>query len=346
MKAHLVRRAEAHPERLAGMILTRDVRGSGGERTFAKGRVIRDDDVAALLALEWDELHVIEAEPGEIHEDEAGSRIATAIAGDGTTAGTLAGGHWPVAATRRGLLRVDVERLARMNAIEGACVYTLYDGQIVEAGEVVARAKITPFVIDETRIEMVERIARDSDGVVRVSAFQPMVVGAVVQETLGERAMARFREALAEKVTWFGSRLLEPRFVAPSDAEVASAVEDAAACGARVIVMAGTKAMDPLDPAFLALERLGVRLERYGLPAHPGSLFWMAQLGDIPLLGMPSCGLFSQATVFDLVLPRVLAGERVGRDELSALGHGGLLTRDVAFRFPRYRAAVGRGELE
>src|SRR5581483_2998081 len=114
---------------------------------------------------------------------------------------------------------------------------------------------------------------------------------------------------------------------------------------AEVIVLAGTKAMDPLDPAFLALDRLGVRLERYGVPAHPGSLFWIARYRDIPLLGMPSCGLFSQATVFDLVLPRVLAGERVGREELARLGHGGLLGRDVAFRFPRYRATSGRGKI-
>jgi len=86
-------------------------------------------------------------------------------------------------------------------------------------------------------------------------------------------------------------------------------------------------------------------MERHGVPAHPGSLFWLAYLADVPLLGMPACGLFSQATVFDLVLPRVLAGERVGRAWLAELGHGGFLTRDMAFRFPPYRPAAGRGEV-
>lgn len=350
MKAHLVRRATARTEDVAGRVITRDVRDAGGGRAFAKGQVVRADQAAALLALDWEVLHLIEPEPGEIHEDEAGRRIGEAAAGEGTAVGAVAGGHWPIASTRRGLLRVDVERLARVNAIDGACLYTLYDGQIVEPGEVVARAKITPFVIDDTRIEDVERIAREAEGkgggVVRVRAFIPTVVGAVVQETLGEKAMARFRAALAEKVAWFGSRLLEPAFAPPTGEGVADGVERVVADGARVLVMAGAKAMDPLDPAFLGLERLGIRLERYGAPAHPGSLFWLARHGDVPVLGMPSCGLFSQATVFDLVLPRVLAREEVGRGEIAALGHGGLITRDLAFRFPRYRDAAGRGEIE
>jgi molybdopterin biosynthesis enzyme len=104
--------------------------------------------------------------------------------------------------------------------------------------------------------------------------------------------------------------------------------------------------MDPLDPVWLALDRLGVTIERFGVPAHPGSLFWIAWHGDVPILGMPTCGLFAQATVFDLVLPRILAGERVGRAELAELGHGGFLTRELAFRFPRYRGGVVRGAIE
>src|SRR6185312_2564710 len=199
---------------------------------------------------------------------------------------------------------------------EGACAYTLFDGQIVESGEIVARAKVTPFVIAEARVDMVERIVRDAEGVVRVEAFRPMVVAAVVQETLGEQAMAKFRDALREKVAWFGSRLLEPAFVPPAGAAVADAV------------------------------RQGVALERYGAPAHPGSLSWIARLGEATVIGMPSCGLFSQATVFDLILPRVLAGERVDRDAIIALGHGGLITKDLAFRFPRYREAARRGEID
>lgn len=346
MKAHAVVRAGAWREELEGMLLTRDVRGADGARAFAKGQVVLGEDVDALLALDWDELHVIEAEPGEIGEDEAGERIARAVAGAHTSVGTVRGGHWPIHSTVRGMLRVDVERLNRLNAIEGACAYSLYDGQIVEAGEVVARAKITPFVIEESRVEMVERVAlRSGDGgIVRVDAFRPLPVAAVVQETLGETAMARFRETLREKVEWFGARLLEPAFVPSDGASVARALERVLADGAQVIVMAGTKAMDPLDPAFVALRSMGLALERYGAPAHPGSLSWIARAGEALVIGMPGCGMFSQATVFDLLLPRALVGEAVDRGTFIALGHGGLITKELAFRFPRYRAESGRGE--
>jgi len=109
--------------------------------------------------------------------------------------------------------------------------------------------------------------------------------------------------------------------------------------------VAGTRAMDELDPTFVALEDLGGQRVRQGVPAHPGSLFWIARLGAVPVLGLPSCGLFSEATVFDLVLPRILCGDRVGGAELASLGHGGFLTRDMAFRFPPYRRSRRRGEV-
>jgi hypothetical protein len=92
-------------------------------------------------------------------------------------------------------------------------------------------------------------------------------------------------------------------------------------------------------------DRLGITLQRHGVPARPGSLFWLARLRGVPILRMPNCGPFSRATGFDLVLPRVLAGESVGRAELAELGHGGFLSRDMAFCFPPYRPSRDRGEI-
>jgi molybdopterin biosynthesis enzyme len=173
-----------------------------------------------------------------------------------------------------------------------------------------------------------------------------MRIGAVVRETLGERAMTRFRDALGEKIAWLGSQLIEPRFVADDADAIGGAIVDLVESGAEIITLAGTKAMDLLDPAFAALREIDARIERHGVPAHPGSLFWLARRGDVPIIGMPTCGLFSQATVFDLLLPRMLTGERVGREELADLGHGGLLTREMGFRFPPYRRTSDRGQVE
>jgi hypothetical protein len=328
-------------------VLCHDLGDGDGRARFRKGQRLTATDAPALLALEWSELHVIHPDANDVHESDAGARIAAAAAGDGVEVGALSGGHWPLTAQRRGVLGVTVEALDRVNRLEGLCVYTLYDGQIVDSGETVARAKITPFVLAESLLAEGERAARDAGGLVQVRPFLPMRIGAVVQETLGQPAMHKFRDVLGEKVRWFGSTLLDPLFLSASAAAIAGGIETARSAGAQVIVLAGTKAMDPLDSTFLALRQLGIPLERYGVPAHPGSLFWMARDagGDTAIVGMPSCGLFSQATVFDLVLPRLLTGERVGRDALARLGHGGLLTRELAFRFPRYRATAPRGEL-
>jgi hypothetical protein len=300
--------------------------------------VLREGDVARLLALPWEELHLIEPEPGEVHEGEAGLRIARAAAGRNVVVGALGGGHWPLMATHRGLLRVAVGPLAAVNDVPGACVYTRFNGQVVDAGTTLARVKVSPLVLAIDAVSEAERIAGAAGGLVHIAEFRARVVGVIVQETLEPRAASRFASMLTEKVSWFGSRLLEPRFVAPSDSAIAEAIAQVAAAGADVILMAGTRSLDPLDPAFIALQRLGVSLDRFGVPLHPGSLFWVGHWGTRPVLGLPTCGLFSQLTSFDLIFPRVLAGEPVDTHALSALGHGGLLSREVSF-FPPYDAA-------
>jgi hypothetical protein len=342
-----VRRDDASAATLEGAVLMQDLRDATGRAVLEKGRVLLPPDTHTVFGVPWEELHVLVMEDGDVHEEEAGTRLARAAAGDGTLVGTPGGGHWPIRAQHRGILSIDVGTLNAINAHEGICVYTLYDGQVVDAEEIVARAKITPFVLAGARLALAEAAAgRAAGGTIRVRPFHSSTVGAVVQESLGARALGRFRDALGEKVAWFGSTLDEPVVVMPDESALTHAIEGVLTRGAEVITIAGTKAMDALDPAFGALERLGARVVRHGVPAHPGSLFWLARIGDVPVLGMPTCGLFSQATVFDLVLPRILAGLDVGREELAALGHGGFLTRDMAFRFPPYRAAAVRGAIE
>ena len=105
---------------------------------------------------------------------------------------------------------------------------------------------------------------------------------------------------------------------------------------ADLILTAGSASTDPSDPFFAAIDRLGGRVVRHGVPAHPGSMLWLARLGRVDILGLPTCGAYSKATAADLILPRLLTGERVSRGLVAGIGHGGVLTRSMRFRFPAY----------
>jgi hypothetical protein len=345
VKAHALVPAEGSAERLVGWVLAHDVRDSAGALLGRKGERLDAAGAARLVAGARGEVHLLEMEPGDLHEDPAGERVARAVAGPGVSVRESSGGQWAIVSGHRGILRVAVAPLAAVNGLEGASVYTLFDGQVVDAGEVVARAKVTPLVISEAVVREVEERARAAGGCVTVRPFERRPVAAVAPASLAPRPRARFEAVLREKLDWLGAPLARLEYADSEAAALGRALEGAIAAGARILVVAGANALDPLDPVFAAIERLGGRLVRNGVPAHPGSLLWVARVGAVPVIGMPGCGMFSQATLFDLLLPRLLAGEGIGPEELAAYGHGGLLGRDMAFRFPPYRAGRERGTL-
>jgi hypothetical protein len=345
VKAHALVPAESSAERLVGWVPCHDVRDGAGALLVRKGERLDAKSAARLVAGSRDEAHLIELDPGDLHEDLAGERLARALAGDGVTVRDSASGQWAIVALQRGILRVGTAALAAVNALEGVSAYTLFDGQVVDASEVIARAKVTPLVIAETVVREAEAISRQARGCLTVLPFERRSVGAIAPAGLTPRARGRFEAVLREKLDWLGTPLVRLAYPEADAVALGEALEESIAAGARIVVVAGANALDPLDPVFTALARIGGQLVRIGVPAHPGSLLWVARVGSVPVLGMPGCGMFSQATLFDLLLPRLLAGETVGPAELAAYGHGGLLGREMAFRFPPYRAGRDRGTL-
>jgi hypothetical protein len=111
-----------------------------------------------------------------------------------------------------------------------------------------------------------------------------------------------------------------------------------------LVVAAGGNTIDPLDPIFLALSLIGGELVHFGAPSHPGSMFWLARVGTIPIFNLASCSMYSRATVADLILPLVMTGKQVTAEDIIDLGYGGLLEREMAFRFPNYDAEASDDE--
>jgi len=332
-------------ERLPGAVLLAPVRVDG--RVIAKGsrldqalaevfrRAAGQGALVAPLRLGW-------PEAGDLHEDEAALRLARAVGGPGVTVGTPRQSRVDLTAATDGVLRVDIAALGRLNRIDPLEVFTLFHGQAVRAGDIVASAKVAPHLVAETAVAAGEAVAREAAPLVDVAAYLPLAVAALAAESLESGAFERFELAARTKVSSLGGCFLGVTQVAAEDpAEAAVGLRDALrelALERRVplLLVGGVSAGDPLSPFYEALESLGGRVLRRGVPAHPGSMIWLASLGDTTLLGLPQCGMFSMATAADLVLPRLLTGERVTPETLADLGHGGLLGKEMRFRFPDY----------
>jgi hypothetical protein len=324
---------------IAGAILAQTLQDPGDHHRalLLKGRRLQPEDFELVRRSGVRELHVVRLEPDDVHEDQAARRLAAVVAGPGIAVFGPVESQIRLSADTNGILRIDVERLSALNAIDDVSIFTLFDGQLVAQGKTVAGVKVTPFVVSESRLLEAERVAARSGGVVRVLPFKPMRVAVLVRERLSAWQRQRFQEAIEMKVAWFGSRIQAIRYVADDPGEVAEALEGLRS-QADLILTAGANATDPLDPTLLALERIGARMERQGAPAHPGSAVWLAYLEGTPIFGVAACGMFSRATVLDLLLPRLFSGARLSAADFAGLGHGGLLSREMAFRFPPYGA--------
>jgi molybdopterin biosynthesis enzyme len=302
-----------------------------------KGRILSKADWPVVAGARVDELHVVRIEAGDVHEDEAARRLAKVVAGPGVILHGPAESQVRLSAEVNGIFKVDVPRLQALNSIEDISIFTLFDGQLVSKGKTIAGVKVTPFVVPEARLREAERVAAAGEGVIRVLAFQPMRVAVLVRERLEPAQREKFQASIEMKVAWFGSAISEIRYVADDVGAVEVAVSGLLR-EADLLLTAGANATDPLDPTLVALERLGARMEKQGAPAHPGSAVWLAYLTDKPIFGVAACGMFSKATVLDLILPRLFTGARVTAGDFNGLGHGGLLSKDMAFRFPAYGA--------
>jgi molybdenum cofactor cytidylyltransferase len=326
-----------------GAVLTRDLVIAGAR--WSKGRRLSAADVDAFAnaSAAVGPVTLIVLEPGDLHEDEAALRLAAAVAGPGLTSRRPVQSRVDLIAEHDGVLHVRSSDLERLNRLDPLEVFTRLDGSIVAAGDLVTSVKVAPHVVAASVVDAGARIAaKGRQGLVRVAPFRPMRVAVVVKESLRASDRPRFERSVRDKVESLGSTVTSIAYVADEDEPVTAALAAAGRGRGRrrgradVVLTAGGRSTDPSDPFFAAIERLGGRVVRHGVPAHPGSMLWLARIGRTAILGLPTCGAYSKATAADLLLPRLLTGEPPTLQTVSHLGHGGVLTREMRFRFPPY----------
>ena len=329
MKAIRLQGASAQGRDVDGRVLVHDLGPDLRKGTVLGGRHLERVRQAR-------EVHLIELEPGDVHEDEAARRLAAALSGPGLAAQGPVQSQARLIAQHRGLVRVNAGLVDAINALGFISVFTLMDGQAVVEGEEVAGCKVTPVAVPGSLIEAAEKLCRDKGPVVELLAFRPLKTFVVATERLKPKARELFASAVSAKLGWYGAELLGVREVARTGEAVAAAYEEAVALGAQLVLFAGASAIDPLDPAYAELTRIGGHVLQLGAPMHPGSMLWLGRLGKAAVVGVASCAGFGRASSLDLLLPFVFAYGRADAKDLLRLGHGGLIESAAGRRFPPY----------
>lgn len=329
MKAVRLNGASLTVEDIKGRVLVHDLGPN-----LRKGAVLGPQHLELLRGNS--EVHVVELEPGDVHEDIAATRVAAALAGPGLVPQPPVQSQARIVSGDRGLVRVRSAAIDAINSLGLISVFTLMDGQAVNQGEDVAGCKVTPVAVPNRLIERAERLCSERRPVIELVPFRALRTFVVATERLKPRARELFREAVTAKLGWYGAEVLGVREVPRRGEAVASAYREAGQLGAELILFAGASAIDPLDPAYAELSGAGGELLQLGAPMHPGSMLWLGRLKGSAVVGVASCAGFGRNTSLDLLLPFVFAYGRADAGDLLRLGHGGLIEAAAGRRFPPY----------
>ena len=335
-------------ESAIGMALCHDVTqiipGQVKGPAFRRGHILREEDIPQLLSMGKEHVYALDMQTGSglLHENEAAVRIAQAAAGRHIALSTPSEGRVDLSATVDGLLKIDLEALFDVNA-EEIVFATLHTHQRVAKGKVLAGTRVIPLAIEEQKIERVERICAEHQPLIEVLPFRSFNVGIITtgSEVYHGRIKDQFGPVVREKLDELGSRPLGQTLVSDDSRRIVDEIRSFLSQGAEMIIITGGMSVDPDDVTPGAIRDCGARVVTYGAPVLPGAMFMLAYLGDVPLLGLPGCVMYHKTSIFDVILPRLLAGEEITRRDIAGLAHGGLCVHCRECRYPDCGFAKG-----
>jgi len=283
-----------------------------------------------------DHIYVWDPPEGHIHENEAARRIAVVVAGPGISYGEPREGKISFKAERDGLLRINAEGVKYINSIWNMCLSTLHDNQPVEKGKTVAATRVIPLTIDGKAVEAVESLREKYGWFIKVLEYKPFNIGVVItgNEVYYGRIEDAFGPTLQKKLQRFGYSISKQTYIPDDPERITTAILNMHKNGQNLILVAGGMSVDPDDNTPGAIKNTGARVITYGSPVLPGAMFMMAELEGTIILGLPACVIYSPATIFDILLPRILAGEPVSRADITSLGVGGLCQNCKECHYP------------
>lgn len=334
---------EAVPiEQAENHILGHNVADGSGRRVLRKGRRITAENIAQLKALGYETVYVARSEIDDVDENAAALRISQRVAGDSIRLSRAATGRVNMFAGSPGILEIDPARLMDINFLEGITLATLPRHSVVSEGKTVATLKIIPYALPDKVVIRAETLA--TEPLLFLKLLLPKRVGLILSGSpaVRTRVTSSFLTALSARVSLLNSKIEQVEYVPLEDElgelQLTTTIQTMIGRGMEMIILAGeTAIMDRYDITPRAVERAGGEIACFGAPVDPGNLLMLAYSGPVPIIGAPGCVRSPKLNIIDLILPRLLVGDRLTEADIVALALGGLL-EDVPERpSPRNR---------
>ncbi|MGL4607023.1 MAG: molybdopterin-binding protein [Eubacteriaceae bacterium] len=308
-----------------GHDLTQIIRGDYKGPRFKKGHIVKKEDIDVLLSMGKENIYILELDKNTIHEDDAAFRISRAIAGDGIIFSEPKEGKIELKAAYDGLIKINIDLLDEVNDQPEVMCATIHTNQLVKKGDVLAGTRVIPLTVSESIVHLVE-LTCEEKSVVNVLPLKPCDVGIVTtgSEIFSGITKDAFGPVLEKKFGDLGCKVVKQILASDEEERIVKAIMTLVDDGVGLIAVTGGMSVDPDDRTPLSIAKAGATIVTYGAPVLPGAMFLLGYINNIPIVGLPGCVMYHGASIFDLVIPRLLAGEKPTRRELQRLAHGGL----------------------
>ncbi len=333
----MVRTAQVQVDQAVGMVISHDLtqidvqQGYKGAR-FKRGHVVRQDDIPVLKSMGKNTLTIIHLEEGDVHEDEASSRLAARMAGEGIQVQGPEEGKVTLVAGWNGLAVYDEESLHTINSDESWALAAIPNKVPVKKGEPVAGIRTVPIVMSEETVARAESAALPFT----VFPFHPLRTALVTtgREILEGRIRDSFAPKLVRKLAAYGSTLMEQVVVGDDRAEISGAIRALIEKNAELIIVTGGMSIDADDCTAEAILEVSDEVVFNGVPVLPGARLMLGLQQRTKIVGAPACVAHDSWTSLDILLNRLFAGLIPSREEVRRWGVGGYCRKCRACNFP------------
>ena len=306
--------------------MTQIIPGKVKDAVFRKGHIITEEDIPVLLSIGKDHIYVWENDDTIYHENDGAAILRDMCLNDHMTASEPKEGKIELKADCDGLLTIDEERIRRVNALGDMMIATRHNYFPVRKGDKLAGMRVIPLVIKKERMQKAQEAAGKGP-MMAIHPYHHKKVGIVTtgNEVFYGRIEDKFGPAVRNKMAEYDTEIIGQTILNDDPKKITAAILDYRKQGADLIVCTGGMSVDPDDTTPGAIRATGANVVSYGAPVLPGAMFLLAYLADgTPVMGLPGCVMYAKRTIFDLVLPRVMADYPVTKEDLSGLGVGGL----------------------